>query len=302
MNDKVNPNSTLNAQTNNVVSATSGVPTTPQVAQNPVAGGIVSNTGVVTDVSTNTSVVVNSTEVPTNNQVAQEKKFPEQRVINNKEDASIKTIVPEIKAEVDGKKVKESKDKIKEKEEVLEDDKKNNKGPGFFQKLLAFLVINSLLIFIYFLPNIVNFIMRQEYLFKSHEKITDGVLKCTLDKKSGNLEHSYEFEFSFINNKLTRLNYIDKVTGGVEVSSLNTSCVKVQNVANGLSGVSISCNLENGVFTQTQVFNYGAINHEEAKAVYVENGGLYPEFKNKEDMDELEKKMNADGYSCERNK
>ena len=297
MNDKVNPNNTLNTQPNSNLPVNGVVP--DKVAGNATNTNISTPTtpsvSVPSEILDTTSNVTSDTEG-----LANEKKLPEQRVISNNDNKeTLKSVVPLEKQVVDGKKIKDNKNIVKGNETSLSDD--NYRGPGFFQKLFAFFIICGLLVFIYFLPNIVSFMLRQEYLFKNYEKITDGILRCSLDKKSGQSEHSYEFEFLFTDNKLTRLDYVDSVVGG-DLTLLNTSCIKVKNVADDLSGVFISCNLENGVFTQKQVFNYASINHEEAKAVYIENGGLYPEFKNKENMDELEKRMNADGYSCERSK
>lgn len=234
-----------------------------------------------------------------------EKKLPEKRVLNT-ESETIKRVIPKEKVEIDSSLIKEVKNEMPVDSSKNTNKENNDEGTSFFQKLMAIIIFGILFVFIYFLPTIAVRVMTGFNWFNKEEKITTGVLTCTLDKTSGNLEHGYELNFIFMENKLTRLGYLDKVSSSksddVELNNLYNSCSKTMNAVNELNGVDTMCNFENGILTQKQVFNYEMVNRIEVKSTYVENGGIYPEFSYKEDMDNLEKKMNADGYSCKRHK
>ena len=51
---------------------------------------------------------------------------------------------------------------------------------------------------------------------------------------------------------------------------------------------------------ETQTLNYNTLNVEKVTSAYIEAGGVYPEFKKGQDIDGIEKNMNASGYTCER--
>ena len=51
---------------------------------------------------------------------------------------------------------------------------------------------------------------------------------------------------------------------------------------------------------EKQSFVYADLDEEKLTAAYTEAGGTYPQYQNGQDMDSIEKNMNASGYSCER--
>ena len=61
----------------------------------------------------------------------------------------------------------------------------------------------------------------------------------------------------------------------------------------GLTGVSIVCSLSNGTLVETQIMNYALLDADKVTTAFVEAGGLYPEYVNNQNIDQIEKNMNA---------
>ena len=136
-------------------------------------------------------------------------------------------------------------------------------------------------------------------------KIVDGKLVCSLEKNTETLDLTYDVTFSFTENKLQRLVYSISTRGDINLDEQtldeeNTKCVTLKNETEKIKGVTVSCNYTEGLLKARQDFEYSEINVEEVDAAYSEAGGIYPEYKLNDDMDVIEKNMNASGYSCER--
>ena len=169
------------------------------------------------------------------------------------------------------------------------------------------LLFGGLLALIIFLPDIKSYIDTQKYLKTQQvsEKITTGTLECTMDDSSDTLDYSYKFNFGFSENKLTRLKSITEIRGDVsldevELDKLKGECDLLESVTTGLSGVSVSCKLENGLFTKSQTFNFSSIVVDDAITAYVEAGGSYPFYRDGDNIDEVERELISTGYSCTR--
>ena len=120
MNDKVNPNNTLNTQPNSNLPVNGVVP--DKVAGNATNTNISTPTtpsvSVPSEILDTTSNVTSDTEG-----LANEKKLPEQRVISNNDNKeTLKSVVPLEKQVVDGKKIKDNKNIVKGNETSLSDD------------------------------------------------------------------------------------------------------------------------------------------------------------------------------------
>ncbi len=180
------------------------------------------------------------------------------------------------------------------------------KKGGKLQTFFLIVLFGGLLVMIIFLPDISNYIETQRYL-KTHveEKITTGTLKCTLEKSSIEMDYVYDLAFAFNKSRLNELTYLLKIKGDMnldseKLDSLAGECNQLSTNAKSLDGISVACSYEFGVVTQKQMFNYSAIDEEAAISAYIEAGGIYPDYENNESIDEIEKKMNASGYTCER--
>ena len=125
-----------------------------------------------------------------------------------------------------------------------------------------------------------------------------------MDDSSDTLDYDYTFSFGFSENKLNRLKSTTEIRGDVsldeaELSKLKGECDLLESVTSGLNGVSVSCKLENGLFTKTQTFNFASIVVDDAITAYVEAGGSYPFYRDGDNVDEVERELISTGYTCE---
>lgn len=160
---------------------------------------------------------------------------------------------------------------------------------------------------VYFLPDISSFVS-----LKKAEKeqadipvITTGLLTCKLSRTTSTFNIEYTGQFSFEDSKLTKLTYITSTTGDevIDAESLDliiTKCNKLQDQVSTFNGVNITCNQSGGTILEKQVLDYMTMDAENVTAAYVEAGGIYPEFKKDQDIDQIERNMHASGYTCER--
>lgn len=180
------------------------------------------------------------------------------------------------------------------------------KSGGCFQTFFLIVLFGGLFLFIFFIDDISSYIETQKYLKEQVvEEITTGTLKCTYENSTDNMDYTYEVKFGFRDSKLKRLDYVKEVRGDANLdeaalTALSTECLLVKEYASSLSGIDITCSLENGLLREKQVFNYDAVDREAAMSAFVEAGGIYPEYKRDQDIDGIEKNMNASGYNCER--
>lgn len=184
--------------------------------------------------------------------------------------------------------------------------KEEKKSGGCFQNFFLIVLFGGLFLFIVFIDDISNYIETQKYLKEQVvEEITTGTLKCTFENSTDNMDYTYEVKFEFRDSRLKRLDYVKEVRGDANLDeaalvALSSECVLVKEYASSLSGIDITCSLENGLLREKQVFNYDAVDREAAMSAFVEAGGVYPEYKRDQDIDGIEKNMNASGYNCER--
>lgn len=172
-----------------------------------------------------------------------------------------------------------------------------------------FLLFGGLLLLIIFLPDISSYISTQKYLREQQveEKITTGTLECTLEDSSETLDYDYTFSFGFADSKLTRLKSVTEIRGDVsldevELDKLKAQCDLLQTIVTDLSGISVSCKLENGLFTKSQTFNFSSIVVDDAITAYIEAGGSYPFYRNGDNIDEVERELISTNYNCKRTK
>lgn len=172
-----------------------------------------------------------------------------------------------------------------------------------------FLLFGGLLALVIFLPDISAYINTQKYLSEQpvEEEITTGTLECTFDDSSETLDYSYTFTFTYADSKISRLKSVTEVRGDVsldetELDELKSECDLLENIVTDLSGISVSCKLENGLLTKSQTFNFSSIVVDDAITAYIEAGGSYPFYRNGDDIDEIERNLISSNYHCERSK
>ena len=191
--------------------------------------------------------------------------------------------------------------------EVSDSDKKSGKKTSNLKMYLSFIFLALLILMIVFLPEINTFV--HDFFNKKEAKntpsITSGHLICTLETNDSNFNYEYETDFSFKDSKLYKLTLTTKTVGDLnldatDLSGLNASCQLLQFQTSKFEGVEVMCDLEGNTFTNTQTLDYEILNRDEVTTAYLEAGGIYPDYKYEENIDDIEKDMNAQNYSCAR--
>lgn len=194
-------------------------------------------------------------------------------------------------------------------EKKAEENTGDNVGPSKLRVFGLVVMFAGLLALVIFLPDISAYIETQKYLRNQPpvEEITTGTLECTMEDSSENLDYTYTFSFGFTDKKLTRLKSVSEIRGDVsldeaELDKLKAECDLLNVIVKDLSGVSVSCKLANGLFTKSQTFNFSSIVVDDAITAYIEAGGQYPNYRNGDDIDSIEKDLLSANYTCKRTK
>lgn len=181
-----------------------------------------------------------------------------------------------------------------------------SKGGSKFQTIFLFLLFGGLLAFIIYMDDITVYLQtRKNNRNQVVETITTGTLVCEAEKSTNEMDYTYTAKFEFRDSKLKRLNYLMEIRGDAnldeaKLTELNNNCLLVKENASNLSGIDITCSLENGLMKEKQSFTYDSVNREEAMSAFIEAGGIYPEYKRDQNIDNIEREMNAAAYTCER--
>lgn len=182
--------------------------------------------------------------------------------------------------------------------------KDDYKGPSTFRKITTVLLFIFLFLFVYFLGDITEYINAKKEE-KQISEVTNGKLTCTSSKASSNLDIKLNAVFTFENKKITNLTYTITSTGDKqkdvsELNKLNNDCKVLEEEVKDLDGIRVICSLNNGVNSVKQIFNYEILDNTKVSSAFAEAGGIYPQFKYKDDIDKVNSKMLTSGYTCEK--
>ncbi|MCI2041599.1 MAG: hypothetical protein LKJ84_01430 [Bacilli bacterium] len=270
---------------------------------------VVSNINVVND--TSTIPVVNDTQQEQTTQQA-----PQPQATNNSTSAKstpkvvkvehIKEVVKEVKPKDDNSNKSKVKDQpndgTPQKEVVVKE-----KG-GFFGRFILFLFIIFLFAFVYYLPEISQYI--EDYK-KAKSGIEDGSMKsgtmtCTLTKDNkDNLSTIYETTFTYTKNKLKKTEQVtsyklkDDATSTAILDESENECQELKSALTGVSGIDVSCSKTAVLQKTTQVIDYTKFNAEEVTTNIAEYKGFYPEFQLDQSVAGIRKNLEDAGYSCQ---
>ena len=270
---------------------------------------VVPNINVVND--TSTIPVVNDTQQEQTTQQA-----PQPQVTNNSTSAKstpkvvkvehIKEVVKEVKPKDDNSNKSKVKDQpndgTPQKEVVVKE-----KG-GFFGRFILFLFIIFLFAFVYYLPEISQYI--EDYK-KAKSGIEDGSMKsgtmtCTLTKDNkDNLSTIYETTFTYTKNKLKKTEQVtsyklkDDATSTATLDESENECQELKSALTGVSGIDVSCSKTAVLQKTTQVIDYTKFNAEEVTTNIAEYKGFYPEFQLDQSVAGIRKNLEDAGYSCQ---
>ena len=270
---------------------------------------VVSNINVVND--TSTIPVVNDTQQEQTTQQA-----PQPQVTNNSTSAKstpkvvkvehIKEVVKEVKPKDDNSnkgKVKDQPNNGTSQKEVVVKEK-----GGFFGRFILFLFIIFLFAFVYYLPEISQYI--EDYK-KAKSGIEDGSMKsgtmtCTLTKDNkDNLSTIYETTFTYTKNKLKKTEQVtsyklkDDATSTATLDDSENECQELKSALTGVSGIDVSCSKTAVLQKTTQSIDYTKFNVEEVTTNIAEYKGFYPEFQLDQSVAGIRKNLEDAGYSCQ---
>lgn len=270
---------------------------------------VVPNINVVND--TSTIPVVNDTQQEQTPQQA-----PQPQATNNSTSAKstpkvvkvehIKEVVKEVKPKDDNSnkgKVKDQPNNGTSQKEVVVKEK-----GGFFGRFILFLFIIFLFAFVYYLPEISQYI--EDYK-KAKSGIEDGSMKsgtmtCTLTKDNkDNLSTIYETTFTYTKNKLKKTEQVtsyklkDDATSTATLDESENECQELKSALTGVSGIEVSCSKTAVLQKTTQVIDYTKFNVEEVTTNIAEYKGFYPEFQLDQSVAGIRKNLEDAGYSCQ---
>ena len=180
------------------------------------------------------------------------------------------------------------------------------KESNFKYYMTAFLFI-ALILMVIFLPDISSFVSNYFAEKRAQEvpALTTGTLTCTLNTSDDRYDYYYQADFNFRDSQLYRLTYNTTIKGdqnldAVELAEMEASCNLLKSQTANLDGINVSCSLSNGVVENEQVLSYENIDVELLTTAYLEAGGTYPNYRYQQNIDDIEKDMNASNYTCER--
>ncbi len=270
---------------------------------------VVPNINVVND--TSTIPVVNDTQQEQTPQQA-----PQPQATNNSTSAKstpkvvkvehIKEVVKEVKPKDDNSnkgKVKDQPNNGTSQKEVVVKEK-----GGFFGRFILFLFIIFLFAFVYYLPEISQYI--EDYK-KAKSGIEDGSMKsgtmtCTLTKDNkDNLSTIYETTFTYTKNKLKKTEQVtsyklkDDATSTATLDESENECQELKSALTGVSGIDVSCSKTAVLQKTTQSIDYTKFNVEKVTTNIAEYKGFYPEFQLDQSVAGIRKNLEDAGYSCQ---
>ena len=183
----------------------------------------------------------------------------------------------------------------------------NYTPPSKFKVVLMIIFFIALLAMIIFLPDISSLInkYRSGNLNTEEDIITTGRLICTLSSSTSNLDKNYSLAFKFTNSKLDRTEFVITTRGDPSLDEealdkLNNTCKQLKINTKKITGVTVQCNYANGKLEEIQTFDLANIDTSQLTSAFEEAGGNNPEYKYQQDIDSIEKNMNASGYKCKR--
>ena len=184
----------------------------------------------------------------------------------------------------------------------LEEPKKSNK-PIFLVLLLIFL-----LAFVFFLPNITNFITNYKNKKAGANELKSGNMTCTKSITGSEVNYNYDIVFKYQKNKLrsstittvTRLN--DNASSVDIIKEKEASCSTLKNVLDSNNiGMTVKCRSSLSMQESIQNIYYKNLDLDYISTNIAEFEGFYPEYEYNESMSVIQNKLASSGYKCERN-
>lgn len=212
--------------------------------------------------------------------------------VNNTNEVVQKTV------EVNNKQVNETKIEKKSK------TSKEKKGhPVFLVLLIIFLFA-----FVYFLPEITNFITDYKNKKTGVNELKSGNMVCRLSNSTERIDYNYELTFKYDKNRLksskmvTTSRLADNATDNSILTEKENSCQHLKSVLDGNNiGMSADCSVSAAVQITTQSIDYEKLNMNYITDNITEFEGFYPEYELDQSVTTIENDLKNNGYTCQRN-
>lgn len=176
-----------------------------------------------------------------------------------------------------------------------------------FSSFLLILFIIFLFAFVYYLPDISQFI--EDYK-KEKSGIEDGSMKsgtmtCTLTKENnGDLSTTYEMTLTYTKNKLKKTDQVisykltDNAKSTETLSDSQATCQKLKAALAPVEGVDVACTETAVLQKTTQSIDYTKFNADSFDTNVAEYEGFYPEYQLDQSAVAIRKNLEEAGYSC----
>lgn len=183
----------------------------------------------------------------------------------------------------------------------------NYTPPSKAKTISMIIMLVFIILFVVFLPEITSMVNLYK-ASKNEEKkeiITTGKLECNLKTHTSNLDIEYDRLFKYTDSKLESAEYVITTKGDIELDAeslneLNTKCNLLKENTKSMNGIDIKCTLTENKLIEKQNYKFTNIVKEEIDSAFAEAGGTYPEYEAGFSIDEIERNMNAAGYTCVR--
>lgn len=281
---------------------------------------LVPNITVSNDTTQSINVVNDTSTIPVVNDVPQEQ-IQEQQLQQSTTTPTqtpkvvkvehVKEVVKKVKSSDDKEPIKNSKPTLNQgnnqtqppTNEVVIKKKGNPIGT-----VLLVLFIVSLFAFVYFLPEISQFI--EDYK-KQKSGVEDGSMKsgtmtCTLTKdNTDSLSTIYDTTFTYTKNKLKKTEQMtsyklkDDATSTDTLDDSENECQNLKSALTDVTGIDVSCAKTAVLQKTTQIIDYTKFNAEEITTNIAEYKGFYPEYQLDQSIASIRKNLEEAGYSCQ---
>ena len=181
---------------------------------------------------------------------------------------------------------------------------KQKKGHPIFLVLL----ILFLFAFVYFLPDITEYVTNYMNEKTGVTELKDGTLKCTYSNSTDNINYNYEATFSYVKNRLRRSTMVttnrlaDTAIDNSILTTRENACQALKTVLDENDiGMTASCSVSAAVQVTTQTIDYEKLNMDFITSNIAEFEGFYPEYELDESVTTIEQDLENHGYTCVRN-
>ena len=181
--------------------------------------------------------------------------------------------------------------------------KKKKGHPVFLVLLMIFLFA-----FVFFLPDITNFITDYMNEKTGVNELKSGTMSCTFRNSTDNLDYTYDLSFKYEKNRLkssrmTTTNRLsDTATDDSVLTERENSCEFLKTVLDENDiGMTADCSVSAAVQVTTQNIDYEKLDMDFITDNITEFEGFYPEYELNQSVTTIEQELENSGYTCERN-